>query len=58
MRMTWIARADCMNGVLLVYLVVCPLDSCSLTRCLMLSLNSPVLNRLRIDGLYQLRSCE
>ena len=34
------------------------LASCSLARCLMLLLNSPVLNRSLINGLYQLRSCE
>ena len=56
-RMIWNARADCMNVVLLVYLVVCSLASCSLARCVML-LSSPVLSRSRIDGLYHSRSRE
>jgi len=35
-----------------------PSRFCSLTHSLMVLLSSPVLNRLRIDGLYQLRSCD
>jgi len=56
-RVIWNARADCMNGALLVYLVVLSLASCSLARCVML-LISPVLSRSRIDGLYHSRSRE